>query len=269
MWYNHVYMNTRMKKLEEVLRRHGSLLVAFSGGVDSTFLLAVARRVLGKKNVLAVTAVSETYPIAERVRARRLARELDVTARIIRTAELKNPAFRRNPSDRCFHCKNELFAKLAVIARAKGMVVCDGTNVSDAADHRPGRGAAARWNVVSPLAEAGLAKDDIRRFSRRLHLPTWNLPAQACLASRFPYGSPITLPELSKVEKTEELLKGLGFAIVRVRNHGDLARIEVAPQKVCSLMKTLADAKLRARIARFGWRFITVDAAGYTMGCFN
>lgn len=258
-----------MKRLEEAVRRHGALLVAFSGGVDSTFLLAVARRVLGKKKVLAVTAVSETYPAAELARARRLARELDVTARVIRTEELTNAAFRRNPVDRCFYCKNELFTKLSAIARARGMAVCDGTNVSDAADHRPGRTAAARWKVVSPLAEAGLTKDDIRRFSRRLRLPTWNLPAQACLASRFPYGSPITLPELSKVERTEELLKGLGFPVVRVRNHGELARIEVAPRKIPSLMKALADEKLRARIKGFGWRFITVDAAGYTMGCFN
>lgn len=262
-------MDNRMAILEAVLRRHGALLVAFSGGVDSTFLLAAARRALGKKKVLAVTAVSETYPAAERARARRLARELDVPARLIKTNELKNAAFRRNPADRCFHCKNELFAKLSAIARARGMVVCDGTNMSDAADHRPGRIAAAHWKVVSPLAEAGLTKVDIRQLSRRLGLPTWNLPAQACLASRFPYGSPITLTELSKVDKTEELLKGLGFTVVRVRNHGDLARIEVAPQKIPSLLKTLADAKLRARIKRFGWRFITVDAAGYTMGCFN
>lgn len=262
-------MDDRMKNLGEVVRRHGALLVAFSGGVDSTFLLAVARRVLGKKKVLAVTAVSETYPAAERARARRLARELDVTARFIKTDELKNAAFRRNPADRCFHCKNELFAKLSAIARAHGMVVCDGTNVSDAADYRPGRTAAARWKIVSPLAEAGLTKDDIRQLSRRLRLPTWNLPAQACLASRFPYGSPITQSELSKVERTEELLKGLGFTAVRVRNHGDIARIEVAPLKIPSLMKTLADAKLRARIKRFGWRFISVDPAGYTMGCFN
>lgn len=262
-------MDTHLKTLEDAVRRRGALLVAFSGGVDSTFLLAVARRVLGKQKVLAVTAVSETYPASERARARRLARELDVTARFITTGELNNAAFRRNPVDRCFHCKNELFKKLALIARARKMVVCDGTNVSDAADHRPGRTAAARWEVVSPLAEAGLTKDDIRRLSKRLRLPTWNLPAQACLASRFPYGRPITVPELEKVEKTESLLKVLGFAVVRVRNHGDLARIEVAPHKIPTLMKTLADPKLRARITRFGWRFITVDPAGYTMGCFN
>ncbi|MGA2091156.1 MAG: ATP-dependent sacrificial sulfur transferase LarE [Endomicrobiales bacterium] len=262
-------MNNKQKCLEGIIGSYGKVLIAFSGGVDSTYLLAIARRVLGKKNVLAVTAISETYPAAELVRARQLARELDVSIHYIKTDELRNASFKNNPPDRCFFCKNELFAQLDAIARKRHMIMCDGTNASDAGDYRPGRRAARKWKVVSPLAEAAMTKDDIRRLSKRLKLPTWNMPAQACLASRFPYGTTITIQELAKVEKTEVLLKSYGFDVIRVRNHGDLARIEVEPRKIRSLMKILADKKILAHIKQIGWRFVTVDVSGYTMGCFN
>jgi uncharacterized protein len=225
----------KLKKLRDHLGSLGSACLAYSGGVDSTFLAAVAAEVLGRK-FLAVTAVSETYPESERREAGRLARRLGFRHRFIKTSELGIPGFSANPPDRCYHCKRELFGKLVGLARRGGFAaLLDGQNADDIADYRPGARAAAELGVLSPLKAAGLAKREIRELSREMGLPTWKKPAQACLASRVPYGQAITVGKLRRIAAAEEFLRGLGLGQLRVRDHDRLARIEVPPADVARL----------------------------------
>ncbi len=224
---NTIATEEKLGKLRGILRAMDGVVLAYSGGVDSTFLLKVATDEIGDR-VLAVTAMSPTYTHEEYQGACEIARSLGIRHESISTDELADANFCQNSPQRCYHCKTELFRKLRDIADGEGMgLVLDASNLDDCVDYRPGRKAADEAGVRSPLVEAGLSKDDIRALSRDLGLPTWNKPSMACLASRFPYGETITAEKLSRVERAEKLLRGLGFREVRVRSHGVLARIEV------------------------------------------
>lgn len=260
--------DARFSKLLGLLREAGSAVIAFSGGVDSSFLLKAAK--ISGIRTLAVTAVSETLPARERDRAVSLAGQLGVEHRVIRTEELKNEAFANNPPERCFYCKDELFGKLEAIAREEGYAaVFDGTNSDDLRDYRPGRRAAGLHGVRSPLADCELSKADIRTMSRQLGLETWDKPSSPCLSSRFPYGTRITEPALRRVEKAEEFLQGLGLRELRVRDDGSTARIEVREED----MHILLDGDNRRLVARelksLGYKFVSLDLEGYRSGSLN
>jgi uncharacterized protein len=263
---------SKFKHLKESLKKMGKVLVAFSGGVDSTFLLKVAHDTLGSEKVLAITADSETYPQTERKEALRLAKNmgLDGRHRMIKTSELKIKNFSKNPKDRCYHCKYELFSKLKEIAKKnKIYYVLDGSNYSDRDDFRPGRKALQKLGIRSPLLESELTKDEIRAFSRKLKLPTWNKPAFACLSSRIPYGERITLEKLKRIEKAEDFLKSLGFAQLRVRNHYGIARIELEPKELKNLTDERLRKKIYVKLKGLGFTYITLDLMGYRTGSMN
>lgn len=262
-------MRIKYTNLKNTLKRLGNVLIAYSGGVDSAFLLAVAVDVLGATHVHAVTAVSETYPSSELAAAKSLAKKLGARHTIIQTHELQNKLFSANPPDRCFHCKDELFGKLAAMARSENMVLVDASNFSDRRDFRPGRKAIRKWMARSPLDEARLTKDDIRALSRKMRLPTWNMPAQACLASRFPYGSPLTRDALLRVEAGEACLRKAGFTTFRLRHHGDTARVEIDIRDLKKLVNPATRKNVVSGLKRLGWRYITTDLEGYRCGSMN
>lgn len=258
----------KQEALESRLGSIGSCVIAFSGGVDSTFLLAMAVRVLGER-VLAVTATSETYPDHELSEARGLAGQLGARHREVVSEELDIPEFAHNPRNRCYYCKKELFGKLRSIADEESLEhVLDGTNIDDRSDHRPGRQAAAELGVLSPLEETGFTKQDIRTLSRQLGLPTWDKPAYACLSSRFPYGTAITPERVRQVGVAEESLRMLGFRVFRVRYHGDVARLEFGPGELLSAVGTLRNEVVKV-IKAAGFAYVSVDLEGYRTGSMN
>ena len=262
-------MKTKIEKLIKLLKLQKKVLVAFSGGVDSTLLLHIAVKTLGKENVFAVTATSETYSKNELMQAKTLAKKIGTKHIVIRTCELKNKNFKTNPPKRCFYCKNELFAKLKQIALKNSMTLCDANNFSDLKDYRPGRLAAKKHNVLSPLEKACFTKEDIRKLSKSENLKNWNTPAQACLASRIPYGTTITKDVLNKVHKAEEALKKLGFKIVRVRHHGAIARIEVGENEINKLLQKNVRTNISTTFNKLGWAYTTIDLNGYHTGSLN
>jgi uncharacterized protein len=260
----------KLDHLKRALRGLGKVAVAFSGGADSTFLLAVCADAMGAQNVLAVTAVSATYPAEERDWAERFARERGVRHILLDTDEFADERFLANPPERCYFCKKDFYAKLIARVRTEGFAqVVDGSNVDDQGDYRPGMKAKNEYGVKSPLAETGLTKAEIRRYSKRLGLLTWNKPANPCLASRFPYGERITADGVQMVGAAERFLREQGFALVRVRHHGKLARIEVAPKKIRRLMTPELRDKVTAYLRQLGYTWVSVDLTGYRMGSLN
>lgn len=238
----------KLEQLRAIIRSYGSVLVAFSGGVDSAFVLKVARDILGRDRAKAVTAESESVPERELEMARELARELDVEHKVIRTHELEHKSYRTNPLERCFFCKTELYHSLIPMAQEWRLeTICNGTNADDLNDFRPGLRAAIEHNVRSPLVEAGLAKEEIRHLSRQIGLRVWDKPAAPCLSSRIPYGYEITPEKLKQVERGEDFLKDLGFKVIRLRHFGTKARLELGRDEFVRVM----DVRLRERITEF------------------
>ncbi|WP_406677363.1 ATP-dependent sacrificial sulfur transferase LarE [Moorella sp. ACPs] len=258
----------KLELLQKNLTDMEAILVAYSGGVDSSLLLKVASMTPAK--VLAVTAASPTYPQVEIEAATRLAQELGVQYLVINTDEMENPAFTANPPERCYHCKKELFAKLQELAREYGLkVIVDGANADDSGDFRPGSRAAREFGVRSPLQEAGLTKEEIRQLARHLNLPNWDKPSMACLSSRIPYGQAITPEKLEQVAAAEAFLRQLGLREIRVRHHGAIARLEVNPSAFALLIDAKVREKLVNRFHELGFTYITLDLEGFRSGSMN
>src|SRR5436190_3705806 len=261
--------NEKLTRLREVLGSLPGAVVAFSGGADSALVAAMAGRTLGDR-ALAVTAVSPSLPPGELSDARAFARDLGIRHRSVRTHEVERDAYLANGTDRCFHCKAELYDVLWVVAREERMgSVVSGANLDDLGDFRPGLRAAAERDVRHPLVEAGLTKEDVRAVSRHLRLPTWDKPASACLSSRIALGVRITVDELSRVGRAERALKELGLRQVRVRVHGEIARVEVDPQDLPRLAAEDLRSRAVAILKDLGYRFVTLDREGFRSGSMN
>ena len=261
-------LETQRERLTTVLEECESICVGYSGGVDSVFLAAHAVRVLGRDRVLAVTGRSAAYPAVQHRMALECVERFGIPHLEIDTRELEDPAYAANPTNRCYHCKTELWSRLAVVARKRGLrTVVDGSNADDLTDHRPGARAAAEWSVRSPLQEAEIGKDEVRALSRRMGLPTWDQPASPCLASRLVYGLPVTPARLEQVESAETLLRQAGLRELRVRHHGDSARIEVAPEELPAATRVVPS--LAAPIRALGFERALLDVEGYRRGALN
>lgn len=259
----------RFNRLKEILTDMGSIVIGFSGGVDSTFLLKVAQDTLGDR-VMAVTASSSTFPERELNEALSFVKNINVKHMVIRSEELEIEGFAKNPKDRCYYCKRELFSKILDIAKKEGYeYVADGANADDTGDYRPGMRAGRELGVRSPLLEAGLTKNDIRLLSREMGLPTWDKPSFACLSSRVPYGQEITSEKLKMIESSEQFLLDIGFRQVRVRHHGDIARIEVSPEEREKFFDTCVMNQVAGRLKKIGFNYVTLDLMGYRTGSMN
>jgi uncharacterized protein len=261
------YDATRLSSARDMVRGLGSVLVAYSGGVDSTLLLRLAMDELGDRAV-AVLASSPAYPESEQLEARRLAHSLGARLVEVTTSEVELEAYARNNPDRCFHCKEELFDTLEPVQRELGLAhLAYGATADDAGDHRPGHASAVRRGVRFPLLEAGMVKSEIRAAARELGLPNWNKPSFACLSSRIPHGTPVTVAALRQIEAAEAALKALGFRQVRVRHHGDVARIEVDEEDIPRLIAERA--RVTSAVREAGYKFVSADLEGYSTGSLN
>jgi uncharacterized protein len=259
----------KLLKLREIVKKLKSVVVAFSGGVDSTLVAKVCYDVL-KDNSMAVTARSETYPDFEFEEAKGLAKEIGIRHLVLNTSELAIEGFASNPPDRCYFCKTELFEKLKDIAKQHRFLhVADGANLDDMEDYRPGLEASKELGVKSPLKEAGMTKKDVREASKMLNLPNWNKPAYACMSSRFPYGQSITEEKLKMVSEAEKYLRGLGLEQFRVRHHETIARIEVLPEDIHILTNSPTRDELLGKFKEIGFTYVTLDLEGYRSGSMN
>jgi pyridinium-3,5-biscarboxylic acid mononucleotide sulfurtransferase len=263
--------DAKLQNLSETLQSIGKVVVAFSGGVDSTFLLAAAVRALGAENVLAVTAVSATLTDDEKAEALALGKQIGVEHVLLDTAEFSDPVFTANSADRCYHCKKIRFSALVEWAAARGFNwIVEGSNVDDDSDYRPGRLAVAELPAVrSPLKEAGLTKAEIREVSKHWKLPTWEKPSAACLASRIEYGLPLTTERLKQVEEAEKFIRPFCKGQLRVRHHGTLARIEVEPKYISRLAEPETAQQIAAKLKALGFHHVALDLGGYKMGSMN
>ena len=256
-------------RLREILSGYQSVLIAFSGGVDSAYLAIAAAGALGNR-ALAVTADSPSYPDTHRQLALTIARDFGFPHEVIHTAELDRPEYRANPANRCYYCKDELYGRLAAIARERGIAeIVDGNNADDRGDYRPGRQAAREHGVKSPLDEAELTKNDIRELARAAGLASWDEPASACLSSRIPYGHQVTDERLRQIEQAEAVLRDLGFRIFRVRHHDDTARLEIARAEMPRALDPDVNARLVAALKALGYQYVSLDLQGYRLGSLN
>ena len=263
----HVDIDLDLRRLEGVIAGYGSLVTAFSGGVDSTLVAAAAHRVLGTR-ALAVTGISGSLAASERDAAGNFARSLGLAHQELATFEMQREGYRNNAGDRCYHCKSELFDRLAVLARERGFEhVASGTNVDDLGDYRPGLSAAAEREVKTPLVEAGLGKASVRKLARHLGLPNFDKPASPCLASRVPHGREVTPQALSQIEQGEAALRALGFGIFRVRHHGEVARVELPSRDMGRAMEKRV--AINAALRRAGYAFVALDLSGFRSGSLN
>jgi uncharacterized protein len=259
----------KLRRLKKLLTEKGSVLIAYSGGVDSTFLASVASDVLGQR-ALVVFANSSIYPPHERENAEALARKLGFRFTTIESNGLENPQFVANSPDRCYYCKRELFQQLQGIASAEGLDwIADGSNYDDRGDYRPGRKALAELGILSPLCEVELTKDEIRGLSKERGLPTWDKPASPCLATRIPYGTPVTRDTLHRIADGEQYLRNLGVRECRLRHHGNIARIEVDEKGMSLLLKNQVRQDLVKQIKALGYTYVTLDLGGYRSGSLN
>ena len=257
------------RRLHGILAGYQSVLIAFSGGVDSAYLAVAASTALGDR-ALAVTADSASYPDSHRRLALSIASDFGFAHEVIHTSELERPEYRANPANRCYYCKDELYGRLTALANERGLaVVVDGNNADDRGDYRPGRQAAREYGVKSPLDEAGLTKDDIRELARAAGLESWNEPASACLSSRIPYGTEVSDEKLRQIEQAETVLRDLGFRVFRVRHHDSVARLEIARSEMARALDPEVNARLVAALKELGYQYVSLDLQGYRLGSLN
>ena len=263
------FQQDKLGHLKDIIGGMGSVIVAYSGGVDSAFLAVTANQVLGVQ-ALAVTAKSPSLAPSELAGAVELAQGFGLNHRVIETKEVERPDYLANNPNRCYFCKDELYTHLAALASEEDVAwVANGTNADDLGDFRPGLEAARQYSVRSPLVEAGLTKDEIRGFAKEMDLPVWDKPAQACLSSRIPYGTPVSIEALTRIAQAEEFLRGLGLKQLRVRHHGAVARIEVAPEDFVSLLEGDTRNQITQRFKTIGYAYVTLDLEGFRSGSMN